>query len=62
MDQIGVESALGVLKGMGRERKKDVFLISHKEELLSRVSNVLLVRKESGFTQFTDDVEQTDEL
>jgi len=62
MDQIGVESALSVLKGMGRERNKDVFLISHKEELLSRVSNVLLVRKEAGFTQFTDDTEQTDDI
>jgi len=56
-DQIGVENALAVLKNMSRERNKDIFLISHREELQSRVSKILLVKKESGFTNFDFDIE-----
>ncbi len=62
LDQLGVEAALGVLKKMGRDQGKDVFLISHREELLSRVSKVMLVKKENGFTAFADDVEETTNL
>jgi DNA repair exonuclease SbcCD ATPase subunit len=61
-DQIGVENTLGVLKAMGRDRLKDVFLISHREELLSRVSKVMLVRKEGGFTTFSGDLEEIENL
>lgn len=52
MDQLGVESSLAVLKNMSRERGKDIFLISHREELMSRVSKLLMVRKEAGFSTF----------
>ena len=54
-DTNGVEAALAVLKKMSRERSKNVFLISHREELIGRVSNVLNVIKENGFTNFTKD-------
>ena len=60
MDTNGVEAALGVLKKMGRESKKNVFLISHKEELQGRVSNVLYVVKEGGFTSYANDIEILD--
>tara|TARA_B110000503_G_scaffold54650_1_gene87762 strand:+ start:2057 stop:3826 length:1770 start_codon:yes stop_codon:yes gene_type:complete len=60
MDTTGVEAALGVLKKMGRESKKNVFLISHKEELQGRVSNVLYVVKEGGFTSYANDIEIID--
>jgi DNA repair exonuclease SbcCD ATPase subunit len=60
MDTTGVESALAVLKKMGRESKKNVFLISHKEELQGRVSNVLYVVKEGGFTSYANDIEILD--
>jgi len=60
MDTTGVEAALGVLKKMGRESKKNVFLISHKEELQGRVSNVLYVVKEGGFTSYANDIEILD--
>lgn len=60
MDTTGVEAALGVLKKMGRESKKNVFLISHKEELQGRVSNVLYVVKEGGFTSYANDIEIVD--
>lgn len=53
MDSNGVESALGVLKKMHRERNKNIFLISHREELIGRVNNILYVVKENGFTSFS---------
>ena len=60
MDTTGVENALAVLKKMGRESKKNVFLISHKEELQGRVNNVLYVVKEGGFTSYSNDIEIVD--
>jgi DNA repair exonuclease SbcCD ATPase subunit len=57
MDAAGVESGLAVLKKMARERKKNIFLISHKDELIGRVNNVLNVIKENGFTSYSTDVE-----
>ena len=56
LDGQGVESALAVLKGMARDRAKNVFLISHREELVGRIDQVLLVRKENGFTRFEEDL------
>lgn len=57
MDSAGVESALAVLKKMCRERNKNIYLISHKDELIGRVNNVLRVIKENGFTSYSNDVE-----
>ena len=57
MDGAGVESALSVLKKMARERNKNIYLISHKDELISRVNNVLRVVKENGFTSYATDVD-----
>ena len=57
MDAAGVESALAVLKKMARERNKNIYLISHKDELIGRVNNVLRVIKENGFTSYSNDVD-----
>ena len=57
MDAAGVESGLAVLKKMGRERNKNIYLISHKDELIGRVNNVLRVVKENGFTSYSNDVD-----
>jgi DNA repair exonuclease SbcCD ATPase subunit len=57
MDTAGVESSLAILKKMGRERKKNIYLISHKDELQGRVQNVLKVIKENGFTSYANDVD-----
>jgi len=57
LDASGVESALAVLKKMGRERNKNIYLISHKDELIGRVTNVLKVIKENGFTSYANDLE-----
>ena len=60
LDASGVEGALSVLKKIARERKKNVFLISHKDELIGRVNNVLKVIKENGFTSYANDLEVTE--
>ena len=56
LDASGVESALGILKQMARERNKNIFLISHKDELQGRVNNTLNVIKENGYTSYSNDV------
>jgi len=57
MDAAGVEAGIGVLKKMGRERNKNIYLISHKDELIGRVNNVLKVIKENGFTSYSNDID-----
>ena len=57
MDTSGVESSMAVLKDMSRTQQKNIFLISHKDELVSRVNSVLKVIKENGFTNYANDVE-----
>lgn len=57
MDSSGVESSIAVLKRMSRERDKNIFLISHRDDLTSRVNHVLKVIKENGFTSYSNDVE-----
>ena len=52
MDTMGVEASMSVLKKMARERNKNVFLVSHKDELQSRVTDILQVTKENGFTTY----------
>ena len=61
MDSAGVESALAVLKKMARERSKNIYLISHKDELVGRVNNVLRVVKENGFTSYSNDVDYVEQ-
>ena len=50
LDASGVEGSLAILKKMGRENKRNIYLISHRDELIGRVPNVLKVIKEGGFT------------
>jgi DNA repair exonuclease SbcCD ATPase subunit len=57
MDAAGVEAGIAVLKKMARERNKNIYLISHKDELVGRVNNVLHVIKENGFTSYSNDVD-----
>jgi len=60
MDANGVDSALGLLKKMARENRKNIFLISHRDELVGRVNNILQVVKENGFTTFNTDIEMVE--
>lgn len=57
MDSSGVENSMSVLKHMSRKRNKSVWLVSHKDELIGRVNNVLKVIKENGFTSYSNDIE-----
>ena len=57
MDSAGVEAGLAVLKKMARERNKNIYLISHKDELVGRVNNVLKVIKENGFTSYSNNAD-----
>jgi DNA repair exonuclease SbcCD ATPase subunit len=57
MDAAGVELGIAILKKMARERNKNIYLISHKDELIGRVNNVLRVVKENGFTSYSNDVD-----
>jgi len=50
LDSSGVESSLAILKKMCRDSKRNIYLISHRDELIGRVTNVLKVVKEGGFT------------
>jgi DNA repair exonuclease SbcCD ATPase subunit len=55
-DASGVENALGILKKMARERNKNIYLISHRDDLAGRVDNILKVTKENGFTSYDNAV------
>ena len=57
MDTQGVENSLALLKKMSRERHKSIWLVSHRDELVGRVENILRVVKENGFTSYTTDTE-----
>jgi DNA repair exonuclease SbcCD ATPase subunit len=50
IDAAGTEAVLKILKDMARNGGKNIYLISHRDEFIGRVSNVLKVVKESGFT------------
>lgn len=52
-DQSGVEKALEILKGMARDRNKNIFLISHRDDLMNRCDGTLAVIKENGFSSFS---------
>lgn len=53
LDYNGVDSALSVIKKIARERNKNIFLVSHRDELTNRIDNILNVTKELGFTTFS---------
>jgi len=57
LDTNGVEAAIKIMKSMARERGKSVWLVSHRDELISRVNNTMKVIKESGFTTYEGSVD-----
>jgi DNA repair exonuclease SbcCD ATPase subunit len=52
LDQAGLENSLAILKDMNRKRNKSIFVVSHRDELVNRVTSILKVVKENGFTSF----------
>lgn len=57
LDSSGVENSLALLKKMSRESNKSIWLVSHRDELVSRVNQILKVVKENGFTTYNSDVD-----
>ena len=57
MDSSGVENSPCYSKKISRERKKSVWLVSHRDELAGRVNNIMTVIKENGFTSYNTDVD-----
>jgi DNA repair exonuclease SbcCD ATPase subunit len=57
LDTIGVENSIALLKDMTRRRAKSIWLVSHREELTNRVSSILKVVKEGGFTSYSSSTE-----
>jgi DNA repair exonuclease SbcCD ATPase subunit len=55
LDSQGAEAALAIMKSFSRNRK-NVFLISHRDELVGRIDRTLLVSKDNGFTTITEDL------
>lgn len=57
LDQSGMENTISILKKMTRDSSKSVWLVSHKDELVTRVNQVFKVVKENGFTNYTTDID-----
>lgn len=57
LDSSGMEGSLAILKKISRDQKKSVWLVSHRDELVSRVENILKVTKSNGFTTYSTDIE-----
>jgi len=57
LDSSGMENSLAILKKISRDSKKSVWLVSHRDELVSRVANILKVTKQNGFTTYSTEVE-----
>lgn len=57
LDSSGVEASIAVLKKMTREHNKNIFLISHRDDLTSRVNQVLRVTKSGGFTEYSASID-----
>lgn len=55
LDSSGMESSLAILKKMSRDSKRSVWLVSHRDELVSRVENILKVTKSNGYTTYETD-------
>lgn len=58
IDVAGTESVLKILKEMSRNSGKNIYLISHKEEFINRIPNILKVTKEGGFTTISSQIEE----
>lgn len=50
LDQTAIEAAWNLMNTYSRDRGKSVYLISHREELVNKATNILKVVKEGGFT------------
>ncbi len=54
MDSNGAEAGLQILKGFARAGR-NIFLVSHRDELIGRIDRTLYVSKENGFTSISEE-------
>jgi len=54
LDSVGVDNTIKALKQMGRDKSTSIFLISHRDEVSSRVNDTVIVKKEGGFSSITE--------
>lgn len=52
IDTAGSEAAIKLLRNMSREYGRDVWVISHKDELISKCNSLLIVTKQNGYSSF----------
>jgi len=57
MDSKGAELALHILKNISRNNNKNIYLISHREDFIPRVSNVLMVTFNNNFTDYNYEID-----
>lgn len=57
LDYGGVTDAMNILNNMARTLNRSVWFVSHREELMSRVNNIMMVTKENGFTTYNEIVD-----
>lgn len=50
----GAENGMSILQRMTQEKHKRVILITHREDIASRVDDVIRVRKENGFSSIVE--------
>jgi len=53
LDPLGVNNCVNIISNIATKRSKDVVIISHREELVSRMQSILYAIKESGFTSYS---------
>lgn len=51
LDVKGVEDCIDLLSDMANTQEKNIFVVSHREEVLPKVSNVMTVVMEDGFSE-----------
>lgn len=50
LDSGGLNATIELLQTMSREHKRDVFIVSHHEELHSKIQNIITIVKQNGFS------------
>ncbi|AUS03013.1 coil containing protein [Vibrio phage 2.275.O._10N.286.54.E11] len=56
-DPAGIEACYKIIKEMSRNRHKNIYVISHREELIARSEKTMLIVKENGFSSIEIDEE-----
>ena len=51
LDNVGIELAIDILKKFSIEGKKNIYVISNREDLISRIDNIIYIVKENGFSK-----------